>query len=168
VLPELFKKSKFLLPGLVFATLIAAAVHCILEAFEVLLDFSSGDFLVVRPSLMVFYLSWVLGVSSLIYWTFLTWKSMRQISTFTLSQEEYQELIYSTTLAFATLSAFLLNYFCKATTWPNASEKLLVGYVFIQLGASVFLTGGLYLKLLAYLLEYLIDSSKPSFAGTCH
>jgi uncharacterized integral membrane protein len=93
---------------------------------------------------------------------------MRQISTFTLSQEEYQELIYSTTLIFATLSGFLLNYFCKATTWPNASEKLLVGYVFIQLGASVFLTGGLYLKLLAYLLEYLIDSSKPSFAGTCH
>ena len=140
VLPDLLKKSKFVLPGIVFTSLIAFAVRCILEAFEVLLNFNIETF-PIRPSLMVFYISWVLGVLSLVYWTYLTWKSMSRHSRLVLAQEEYQELTYACTLTFAALSALLVNHFYKATTWPNANEGLLVCYVFIQLGASVLITG---------------------------
>mmetsp|Transcript_30754 Transcript_30754/g.42079 ORF Transcript_30754/g.42079 Transcript_30754/m.42079 type:complete len:787 (-) Transcript_30754:184-2544(-) len=140
VLPNLLKKSKLVLPGLVFASLFTFSLRCILEAFEAFLNFNEGHSLAVRPSLMMFYLSWLLGVSSLLYWMHLTSKSKGQFSFCSLSHEEYQELIYATTLALAALSALLLNIFFHATTWPNASERLLVSYVFIQLGTSVLLT----------------------------
>jgi len=134
------EKSKVYLPRLVFATLVFFAFRCVLEAFEVLLKFDQ-DLGVVRPSMLAYYLACVFGVFSFLVWTFLTWKSLRKLRTFKISHEDYNALVYFCTTSAVAICGFWVNAHFKATTWPHANEGCLVGYVFIQLGASVFITG---------------------------
>jgi len=127
-----------MLPILLLISLVLFSGRCVLEAFQVLLNCSTSF---TQISLIIFYFSWLIGIVCIISWCYLVWKSKRNNFRYDMSHDEYQGLVYFTTLIMVSVISVIVNIHFQATTWSNANEVCLVSYIYIQLVASVFFTG---------------------------
>lgn len=144
VLPELCKKSKCFLPMLAILSLAFFAVRCVLEAFEVLLNFDIGNLFIFRASQIVFFFAWVAFMVCIMTWCYLTWKSMYKHCKYEISHDAYQGLVYFSIYIIVYFLVVVVNIHFKATTWQNVNEACLVSYVYITLVSSVFFSGHFY------------------------
>lgn len=126
-----------MLPVLLYISLVLFAIRCVLEAHEDIYKFSNSNTVTSR---IVFYFSLFTGISCLVSWCYLSWKSIN-ITRNGIFHDTYQGLFFFSTLIVISVLVVVVNTYFKATTWPNANEACLVSYVYIQLVSSVLITG---------------------------
>jgi hypothetical protein len=128
------------LPVLLYISLVLFAIRCVLEAHENIYKFSNSNTVFARTSRIIFYFSFLTGISCLVSWCYLSWKSINSTRN-GIPHDAYQALVFLSTFIMTSILGLFVNTYFKATTWPNANEACLVSYVYMQLVSSVLITG---------------------------
>ena len=135
VLPDVNKVS----PYASLLSLLALAIYgarCITEAYAALLGVNLKAIRFLGTNIFA-TLSWILALVAAVIWLFKSWRSIdyRQISF------QIEKAVPVVVFVVSCGAALAVNNIFHSSTWPNANQDILVGYAFIQLLYSVFMTG---------------------------
>lgn len=136
VLQDITAVSPVVVPTLCLLALTVFGVRCVFEAYVTLLHFDDTPFRLAGSSVFMI-LSWAIALCASILGLYQLWTKGK----FGPSSCRFQKLVPVVSFIVSAIAALVTNRIFRASSWPNVGEDCLVGYAFIQLVYSVFMTG---------------------------
>ena len=130
--------SPNLVPSLSLLALAIFCVRCIFEAYIITIFYYDDAPFRVAGSNIFMMLSWITALVASIIGLYKIWKSGK----FERVKFRFQKLIPVLSFVISAVASIVINSIFRATTWLAVNEEILVGYAFIQLVYTVFMTGG--------------------------
>ena len=128
--------SPNLVPSLSLLALAIFGVRCIFEAYITIFYYDDAPFRVAGSNIFMM-LSWITALVASIIGLYRIWKSGK----FERVKFRFQKLIPVLSFVISAVASIVINSIFRATTWLAVNEEILVGYAFIQLVYTVFMTG---------------------------
>jgi hypothetical protein len=128
--------SPVFVPALCLLALSSFGVCCVLEAYVTLFDFDDAPFRLAGANVFL-VLSWVIGLCALMLALYKMWKAGK----FASASFKFEKLVPVISFVISAIAALTINRLFHVTLWPDIGEECLVGYAFIQLVYSLFMTG---------------------------
>ena len=106
------------------------------EAYAILFDFDDAPFRLAGSNVFMVS-SWVIALCVAMLALYKMWKTGK----FASASFKFEKLVPVVSFVISAIAALTINKLFHAATWRDVGEECLVGYAFIQLVFSLFMTG---------------------------